>query len=413
VTTWHRSAFSESVLFRETLLVARKTKLKGDEKTAITVLKNLPSTLSEARETAKQITGLEEGWEDDKTVVKIHDYSELKEDVGNWFKYVAVSDLSLADLMEELLKSDKLVPLSSISKALESDLRHYKFMHFHGFVIYDKSRALKRIDSWILEKLSARLIVAKHRDLDWETKIPMKVLSRGLRRASYVDTIDVSDTSDYLILSWFEGIEDMAKAALTDKELRVFRKTGIESWQNKFKDRASHVLFSRRLDISAPGTSLTAFYSNTPVVGVDLWCIHEVEEEQAKILALWLNSTLGLLQTLILRTETRGPGMKVHDYMLSEMLVPKTNKFSDGELKQLLKTFQAVKDIRFPSILDQLRNNNPSRRLIDSAWLEALGYKGDSDKLLDRLYSSLVKEIELLKGILAEGQQPEEEDESE
>jgi type I restriction-modification system DNA methylase subunit len=232
VTTWHRSAFSESVLFRETLLVARKTKLKGDEKTAITVLKNLPSTLSEARETAKQITGLEEAWEDDKTVVKIYDYSELKRDIGNWFKYVAVSDLSLVDLMEELLKSDKLVSLSSISEALESDLRHYKFMDFHGFVIYDKSRALKRIDSWILEKISVRLVVAKHRDLGWEAKIPVKVLSRGLRRASYVDTIDVSDTSDYLILSWFEGIEDMAKTALTDRELQAFRKTGIESWQN-------------------------------------------------------------------------------------------------------------------------------------------------------------------------------------
>lgn len=225
------------------------------------------------------------------------------------------------------------------------------------------------------------------------------------RRASYVDTIDVSDTSDYLILSWFEGIEDMAKAALTDEERRAFRKSRIKSWQNKFKERASHVLFSRRFDISASGTSLIAFYSETPIVGVDLWCIREVEKEQAKILTLWLNSSLGLLQTLILRTETRGPWMKVHDYMLSEMLVPNIDKFSDGELRKILETFETVKDIKFPSILDQLRDNNPSRRLIDATWLEVLGYKGDPDKLLDRLYSSLAREIELLKGILAEGQQ--------
>nr|MDO8098466.1 hypothetical protein [Candidatus Njordarchaeota archaeon] len=54
---------------------------------------------------------------------------------------------------------------------------------------------------------------------------------------------------------------------------------------------------------------------------------------------------------------------------------------------------------------------NPSRRLTDTAWLEVLGYEGDSDRLLDRPHSSLTKEIELPKGILAEGQQEEEQEE--
>jgi len=54
---------------------------------------------------------------------------------------------------------------------------------------------------------------------------------------------------------------------------------------------------------------------------------------------------------------------------------------------------------------------HPSRRLIDAAWLKVLGYKGDVDGLLDRLYDSLAKEIELLKKLMAEGEAPEEQEE--
>jgi hypothetical protein len=145
-----------------------------------------------------------------------------------------------------------------------------------------------------------------------------------------------------------------------------------------------------------------------------MWCIREVEGEQAKILTLWLNSTLSLLQTLILRTETRGAWMKVHDYMLGEILVPDFDKLSRSELKHLMKVFETVKDVKFPSILDQLRSRYPSRKLIDAAWLKVLGYEGDIDSLLDELYASLANEIELLKKLMAEGavvEEPEEETE--
>jgi type I restriction-modification system DNA methylase subunit len=403
ITTWYRSAFSESVRFRETLLVARKLKEKGDLKTTLTVLKRLPKTLTEAREFAEVMKKSQNDLEDDKMAVKIYDYSKLRIHVKNWFKYVTVSDLNLIDLMEKLLKSDKLVQFSSVMEAQRIDLEHLKFKDFHGFILYEASRALKKVDAWVFDRIERDALIARHKDLDWRVSIPLNVLGRGLRRLSYVKTIDVSNTSDYLILSWFDGIKDMAKVFLADKDLSGFKSTTVEAWQKKFKTRKAHLLLSRRFDISAPGMCLFAFYSDEPLVGADMWCVKSLSKDFTKILSLWFNSTLNVLQTLILRTETRGAWMVVHDYILGEMLIPNPSKLSESDLKYLLKVFSSLKDIKFPSVLEQLKGKHNARMLIDKAWLKILGYEGDMNSLLDRLYDSLAEEIELLRRLMAEG----------
>ena len=57
ITTMQRSAFSESVRFREILIVARKTKPKDNAYTTVTVLKEIPATTVEAKVAAKLIGG--------------------------------------------------------------------------------------------------------------------------------------------------------------------------------------------------------------------------------------------------------------------------------------------------------------------------------------------------------------------
>ncbi len=403
ITTMQRSAFSESVRFREILMIAKKSRSNNDAHTTVTLLKKMPTTVAEAKEIAELIRRSEKDLKNDRIALKTYSYSKLIRNVGNWFKYIAVSDPSLIDLMDELIKPNELVRLSSIIEAQESDLRHYKFNNFHGFIIYDQSRAQKKIDMWIVEKVERGILMARHRELDWKVKIPLNVLGRGLRRLSYVNMLDVSDSSDYLILSWFDDIRDMAKGLLPSKELSKLKRPVIEGWKEKFDCRKCHVLLARRFDLSAPGTSLLAFYSEKPVVGVDMWCIRKIAGEKAKLLTLWLNSSLSLLQILVHRAETRGAWMKIHDYMLDQILAPDFSKMTDSETKQLLKVFEAVKKTKIPSILEQLRGKHPVRQSIDKAWLNVLGYKGDYDSLLDELYDSLANEIELLRTLMAEG----------
>jgi hypothetical protein len=319
ITTHHRSAFSESVRFREILLVAKKIG-GSDPSTKISVLKKLPKSPDEAVSMADSIRTTTSAWEDDRLVVRVKDYDELRKSTENWFKYIAVEDTALLDLLDNLLSSDKLTNFSTIAKASECDLRHYKYENFHGFIIFDESRAKKKIDRWILETSRKDALVARDRISENKVNVPLVCVGRGLRRLSYVRKMDITKISDFLILCWFDDIKELARPLLRDKQLEKFNKSAIKLWKNKFDKTKSYLILSRRVDLSAPGTSAIAFYSDNPAVGIDLWGIQNVQKDYAKILALWLNSTLNLLQILILRTETRGAWIKIHDYMLRKEL---------------------------------------------------------------------------------------------
>jgi len=115
-----------------------------------------------------------------------------------------------------------------------------------------------------------------------------------------------------------------------------------------------------------------------------------------------MNSTINLLQLFTMRKETRGAWMQIDDYVLADCKMPAFQKLNRRNRKQLLNTFKSLKNREFPSILEQLENKHPSRKLIDKTWLEILGYKGKTDQLLDQLYESLAKEIVILKEMMAE-----------
>lgn len=125
ITTWHRLAFSESVIFREILLVAKKTHPASDAITKVCVLKKLPDKISKAREIAERIRSVKKDYEDSDVVIKIHPYSKLTSNTTDWHTFISLSDLRIVDFLEEILVSKKLVPLSSISEARRSDLEHF------------------------------------------------------------------------------------------------------------------------------------------------------------------------------------------------------------------------------------------------------------------------------------------------
>jgi type I restriction-modification system DNA methylase subunit len=400
ITTWHRLAFSESVVFREILLVAKKAKPGADMKTKICVLKKLPYKMSQAREIAEKIKTIEHDWDDEDLTIKIYPYSKLAANTIDWHKYIALSDLKLADLLDELLSSKKFVPLSSLAEAQECDLRHYKFKNFHGFILSDAKRIQRKSDTWFLDKIKERSLVARHRKLIHKVEIPLSCVRRGLRRFSYLNNIDVGNQSDYLILQWFDGVKEMARYMLPVNDLKLFDPKVVESWARKFERKKAHLLFARRLYLSSPGTCLLAFYSDKPTVGVDLWTLCGLKQAEAKVLALWLNSTFNILQLLYLGVACEGPWMKLHDYMFDRLLVPDPIKLTKKDITQLLEVFEKVRNVAFPSIPEQLRKKIEARKSLDKIWLKILRYKGDPDELLNTLYSSVIREIEIIDRLM-------------
>jgi len=397
ITTWYRSAFSESTHFREILLVAKKGEVNEGAKTLITVLKKLPATLGEAKEMAEAIKKSREDWEDFRLAVKIHDYSKLKGDTDNWFKYIAISDLSLIDIAERLLASEKLTTFKAkIVRGIET-ARGGKVQ---PLTISIPERAIKQSDEWVIEEVQKSLIKAENRITHLRAEIPLSALRPALRRVSLVNRIDLSGITDYVLVDRFPGLEKFISGTLA----KFKPPEGFWSrWKKYVEERMGRLILVRRTDLSAAGTSLLAFYSPQPVAPPGVAWVIKAGDEEAKILSLWFNSTINILQILLNRKETRGAFMQVDEYVLKKFRVPDLKKLSKNELKILAKVFKSVKDVEFPSILYQLKAKYSPRRAIDKAFLRILGYRGDADSFLDKLYESLAREIETLKSLMAEG----------
>lgn len=406
ITTWHRLAFSESVVFREVLIVAKKTKPSADAKTKVCILKRLPDKISKARSMAEKIKNLKNDYEDNEMIVKLNSYSKLTADTTDWHKVIALSDLKLVDLLDDVLSSKRLSSLSSIvPEARRSDLEHFKFKDFHGFILSSDQRAQRQSDIWIKDKVDEKTLVARHKKRTQAVKIPLNCLERALRRFSYVNTIDVDMALDYLIVDSFKAIDEMASSVTSAKDMKSFNQKIVQTWAEKFADRKAHLLLGRRLYLSSPGTFLISFYSNTPTIGIDLWSLRNLKKEDAKILALWLNSSFNILQLLYMGVACEGPWMKLHDYMLDRLLVPDPKKLTKDAKKRILQVFEKVKETQFPSITNQLKTKFETRKIIDKMWLEILEYKDTSEGLLDNLYDSLLNELEIINRLMS-GDQP-------
>jgi hypothetical protein len=397
ITTWHRSAFSESTRFREILLVARKGKAGRGVKTTITVLKKLPATPGEVKEMAEAIKKSREDWEDWRLAVKIRDYSKLKENTDNWFKYIAISDLSLIDITEKLLASEKLSVFKA--KTIEG-VESRKGGKVQPLTISRPERTIKQSDEWIIEEMQKSSVKAKNRITHLRMEIPLSALRPALRRVSLVNRIDLSGITDYVLVDRFPGLEKFMSGTLAKfKPPEGF----WNRWKRYVEERMGRLILVRRTDLSAAGTSLLAFYSPQPLAPPGVAWVMKAGDEEAKILSLWFNSTINILQILLNRKETRGAFMQVDEYVLKKFRVPDLKKLSKDELKSLTEVFESVRNVEFPNILYQLKAKYLPRKTLDKVFLRILGYKGDTDSLLDRLYESLVHEIETLKSLMAEG----------
>jgi hypothetical protein len=364
--------------------------------------------MSRARDIAEKIKTRNEDYEDENIVVKIHPYSKLVNDTTDWHALISLSDLGLVKFAEKMLESSKLTPMSALTEARRSDLGHFKFENFHAFVLSSSERALRQSDIWVADGIRGRVLVAKHRNRVQRVEIPLSSLGRALRRFSYVNTIDANKALDYLIIKWFKGIDELVSSLVPANRMKNFTPEVIQSWKQKLEERKAHVLLGRRLYLSAPGTCLISFFSEEPAAGIDLWGFLDVKKDDAKIHAMWLNSTFNILQLLYMGVACEGPWMKIHDYMMDRLMVPNPESLSKDEKKQILELFEKIKDRRFPSISEQFKTGFEARKKIDTLWLKILGYKGSYEEILNNLYSSILKELDII-GQLMGGAKPESE----
>jgi len=414
IAALEKAAFSEAAQFREILLIARKVKNYSESESvsdnlrcAVVYLKRLPQNLEEARKAAETIliqkkeTSPYGIYEDDALSLRLVTQGELKENVDNLFALISTTDIQLTNLWQKIVRKAKkrLVRCEQylgdgivISITPANSTYNFKTTFFF---ISQESRAIKKHDLWVVEKEDKNLVTAKHRFLGEKVTIPKKALLPGFRRPSGTGIIDISDSLDYMIKSKFPKLSKLIEER--EKSSEFLR--NVRQWQKLVKK--ANLLLSRRFDLSAPGTKHLAFFASIPTFGIDMWDISGFNEEDTKIMTIWLNSTVYILQMLINRTETRGAWMKLHKYQIGNSMTPNLRLLTPQERKSLIDIFEKVKKVEFPSILEQLKNRYPLRVEIDRAVLKVLGFDGaEINSILVYLYPALAKEIEKLKTLM-------------
>ena len=85
--------------------------------------------------------------------------------------------------------------------------------------------------------------------------------------------------------------------------------------------------------------------------------------------------------------------MTLHDYMMDDVMVPDISAMNEKHRRALLEIFEEVRNTELPSILDQFMSHNHFREIVDSIWLDVLGFKGEKEEFLDRLRRSVSMEL--------------------
>jgi hypothetical protein len=204
----------------------------------------------------------------------------------------------------------------------------------------------------------------------------------------------LSETLDFMIVEPFQGYEAMFEGKKPEKSLHL--------WNEYVNNRQANLVFIRRFNISAPLTILFSHFSPQPFAASKMmYCVRDVSDSDAKILALWFNSTLNVLQVLLERIETGGAYIGLSKYSLLDSYILNPSKLSREQKDSILNLYERIKAVEFPSLLKQLENRFPARVEIDKLMLGVLGFGGDEiNRLLDYLYPVLANEIQQLKTLM-------------
>ena len=229
---------------------------------------------------------------------------------------------------------------------------------------------------------------------------PIKSTRRTLRRPSGVNKIDITKELDYVIVEeWDKSEFNKLREATSHKLPSTF----MEKFKRDVEARMGNFFIVRRLDLAAPNTYALAFFSNIECAPTKLVWSTKVPHSKLKLIAAFFNSTINLLQTLLSRAETRGSFLELSEYILVDFYIPNLDAVSQKDKYKIIQAFERMSKRPLSSLLNQIKEKDNDRLALDKAWLEALKYTRDIDKVLDWLYDAIANEIETLKTIMAEG----------
>jgi len=399
-------AFSENAIFRDILFIVEKRAPAPNDKTAIVLIKTPINNISleNARKLTEKIRRIPQGnnYSDSEIEILWIGHNDLVEYKENLMPFMGTLDgarsLTLINFLKNVSKKGT-EKLTKIPHELISEGFHVSPAGLSELIFITRPIEKDRIKRafLVLKEDAKHYIVAKIKNSEMQFKIEKEKLSPALRTLTNIKHFDIMKAPDYIIQNEFEGFEKVVS-------LSKWKNKGRFKWKNikdEIQNKEAYLVVARRFRPNSDNTHHFAFCASKKFLSPDTFKILRVNTaKESKINCLFLNSVINLVNIALLREQTTEDFTDIRESELTLMWMLNTTKLPAKDKDILLPLFEKLRDVEFPSIMEQLEQRFWARVELDKTILKILGFtEGDIKKWLPRVYDALVDELKGMKGV--------------
>ncbi|MEM3390459.1 MAG: hypothetical protein QXO75_04600 [Nitrososphaerota archaeon] len=187
-------------------------------------------------------------------------------------------------------------------------------------------------------------------------------------------------TNDQGIYKTFWGYDSSVINTISQKPNAYLAPKNADKARELWKKRGK-LLIVERAWLST--YTVLAIYLDSDVLSNVWWSIR-LDDQDAKLLTIWMNSTIGLILLTSIAEITRGPWVKFKKEHLSNMPVLNVRKLNNNARDALLRLYDQVCNLKFQALPEEFRKPT-TRRVIDERLCQVLGLKADFQFLYEML----------------------------
>jgi len=347
--------------------------------------------------------------------MKIHNVNSfLRKHAGNLKPLVGFNTTKAQELFLELVEVlSKHPTLGELDEKEQLKIRVYNPGQYAAKGVEDEARKLfvkryKGRGKALFEYVSQNKKTLRLSPIGVEglMEVDLSDVIPALRTYAGVRKMDISGVEEYALINpknvtlkirKAKGMGSMTKYGSAANDIRAAH-----------KNLAGDVLLVRRAQMPSPGLYWLAYYASNRALGTTsaLLNLRIRDTFMSKMITIYLNSSLALLQLIGFVVETRGAWITLHgDQVWKHIHVPSLEGISKKLRNEVLKVFGEVAKVDAENLLDRLKNKSLIQKQIDEVSLELLGMSSWKDRL-DDIHIAIRDELQAMLEILDRSRKP-------
>jgi len=417
-------AFSESSKFRDYLVLMQKTQPKASDMVATVLVNKRISDFSSdtIKELAQRLRdpGLKRELSSDDFCIYNSPHTMVKKHLYNLHPIVAFTKPELRDIwmnvFDFLESSEIFATLGDLEKDEKIRVRIYRPGQYRQY-----SLAPSVIRSKVCE-VARNLFATKYRaggkwlfrvEREEREKVTFSVrkvkaifsvrrskLLPSLRTYSSVKSFDISDKSEFIIRDSTQIPEEIRKILAWDERAALYAAKDIEE---AYTDLSGNCVLLMKPQIPSPNLFWFCYYSSNPLLSTNDYALRMIgdDQEYPKVLTLFINSILGILQIFALKPEIRGAWSRLDkESVWKHLYVPDPGFIRNAKTRELAKAFAKFSKRESTHLQQRLSEPSSLQTSIDHTILRSFQFQGLTERL-PRIYSLLCAELQNLLDVMS------------